>query len=199
MGGFGSGRRAEKNVTTSYRRLDVRTLERAGFLRPGYFGSWGWYRGDEFSASIHTEAGDTQIRLRYTTRRSGAAQHHDYAVRLVRTACHYGGERPWFLCPCCGQRVAILYGGEVFACRRCYRLAYPVQRESESDRAIRRADAIRMRLGWEPGIANPRGGKPKGMHWSTYFRLSADHERQVGVALNGIVRKLCGPVGHEVS
>lgn len=197
MGGVGSGRRAEKNATTDYRRLDVRALQRAGFLRPGHFGSWGWHRGDELRASIQTEASDRNIRLRYSTCRNGEAQHHDYAVSLVRTACNYGGQRPWFVCPCCGQRVAILYIGSVFACRRCYRLTYPVQRESESDRAIRRAETIRSRLGWEAGIANPRGGKLKGMHWSTYFRLSADHERQVGVALNGIVRNLGGLVGQE--
>jgi hypothetical protein len=29
----------------------------------------------------------------------------------------------------CGQRVAILYGGDIFACRHCYQLAYPSARE----------------------------------------------------------------------
>lgn len=197
MGGFGSGRRAEKNVTTDYRRLDVRALQRAGFLRSGNRGSWGWRRGDELRASIDIEADDAHIRLRYATHRNGESQHHDYVVRLVRTVCNYGGQRPWFVCPCCGQRAAILYGGEVFACRGCYRLAYPVQRESESDRAIRRAEAIRSKLAWGAGIANPCGGKPKGMHWSTYFRLRADHERFAGAALNGIVRRLGSLVGQN--
>lgn len=190
MGGFGSGRRAERNVTTDYRRLDVRALERAGFLRPGHLGTWGWYRGDEIRASIQTEASDMNIRLRYTTGRSGEAQHHNYAVRLVRTACHYGGGRPWFLCPCCGQRAAILYGGAVFACRRCYGLAYPVQRETEGDRAIRRAEAIRSRLGWEAGIANQRGGKPKGMHWNTFLKLVSEYDQATRVGLDGIARSL---------
>lgn len=190
MGGFGSGRRADRNLTTDYLRLDVRALERAGFLRPGHCGSWGWSRGGEVQASIQTEARDTNIRLRYVTHRDGESQQHDYAVRLVRTACNYGGQRSWFVCPCCGQRAAILYGGEVFACRRCYRAVYPVQRESESDRAIRRADAIRGRLGWERGILNGRGGKPKGMHWRTFFRLVAEHDCATMTGVEGMARSL---------
>lgn len=58
-------------------------------------------------------------------------------VRLDRTSCHYAGERAWFRCPVrvCGRRVAILYGGKVFAYRKCYDLASPSQREDASDRA----------------------------------------------------------------
>ena len=41
---------------------------------------------------------------------------------------------------------------------------------------MRRADTIRRRLGWEAGIANPEGSKPKGMHWRTYERLKAEHD-----------------------
>jgi hypothetical protein len=37
--------------------------------------------------------------------------------------------------------------------------------------ASTRADKLRKRLGWEAGILNGDGGKPKGMHWKTYQRL----------------------------
>jgi hypothetical protein len=30
-------------------------------------------------------------------------------------------------------------------------------------------------IGIHPGIANPEGGKPKGMHWRTFERLKAEH------------------------
>ena len=50
---------------------------------------------------------------------SGKDEH--YAVRIVRTVCNLGGSRAWFICPAvgCGRRVAILYGGGIFACRHC--------------------------------------------------------------------------------
>jgi hypothetical protein len=87
-----------------------------------------------------------------------------------------------FICPAagCGRRVAILYGGGIFACRHCYRLAYASSREDVSDRAARRADRLRARLGWEPGILNGEGGKPKGMRWRTFERLAAEHDAFVG-------------------
>ena len=100
-------------------------------------------------------------------------------VHLVTTPCHMGGKRHWFLCPArgCGKRAAVLYGGGIFACRKCYQLAYPSQRESTEDRATRRADRIRDRLGWPGGILEGAGwGKPKGMHWRTYERLSDKHD-----------------------
>jgi len=102
-------------------------------------------------------------------------------VRIVRTPCHLGGSRPWFICPAlgCGRSVAVLYGGAIFACRHCYRLAYASTRESAGDRATRRADRLRERLGWEPGILNGEGGKPKWMRRRTFERLSATHEEMV--------------------
>ena len=45
------------------------------------------------------------------------------------------------------------------------------------DRAARRADRIRDRLGWPGGILEGSGwGKPKGMHWRTYERMSDEHD-----------------------
>jgi hypothetical protein len=59
----------------------------------------------------------------------------------------------------------------------CHGLAYASQRESARDRAVRKANSIRQRLGWLPGVLNGIGDKPKGMHWSTFERLIADHNR----------------------
>ena len=118
----------------------------------------------------------------------------EYSVRLEWTACTLGGRRAWFLCSAngCGRRVALLYlgGAGIFACRHCYRLAYACQREAADYRAIRRADNIRERLGWKPGIAHPDGGKPRGMHWRTFERLTAEHDAFVGASLAGTVKRL---------
>ena len=59
--------------------------------------------------------------LNYRAKENGERRDFDYLVFLSWTLCQYGGARPWFLCPSCRRRVAILYGGAVFACRHCYR------------------------------------------------------------------------------
>jgi len=99
-----------------------------------------------------------------------------------------GGTRPWFLCPAsgCERRVAILYGGTVFACRHCHQLTYPSQRESKVDRATRRAEKIREKLEWKPGIVNSEGRKPIGMHWRTFDKLTAKHDAYMAISLTGI-------------
>ncbi|WP_245537399.1 hypothetical protein [Thiocystis violascens] len=118
----------------------------------------------------------------------------EYAVPLDWTNCTYGGSRPWFLCPAtgCGRRVAKLYlgGSGVFACRHCYRLAYDCQRETDDDRATRRAETIRQRLDWEAGILNLPGRRPKGMHRRTFERLKHQHDRFVSALIAGMASRL---------
>ena len=108
------------------------------------------------------------------------------------TPCTLGGQRVWWRCPAvgCGRRVAVLHGGRVFACRLCNRLAYRSQRETDYDRATRRADKLRNRLEWEPGILNGNGGKPKGMNWRTFERLQASHDFHVNATLAGMAARL---------
>ncbi|PNE12829.1 MAG: hypothetical protein CR217_00955 [Beijerinckiaceae bacterium] len=65
-----------------------------------------------------------------------------------RSPCNLGG---------CGFRVTMLSGGVIFACWHCYRLAYASSREDLCDRLARRADRLRARLDWEPGILNGNG------------------------------------------
>ena len=55
---------------------------------------------------------------------------------------------------------------------------------------MRRADTIRRRLGWEAGIANPAGGKPKGMHWRTYERLKSEHDAFANASWMGMAERL---------
>jgi len=144
-------------------------------------------------ASIGVRTEYSSVILTYRHQRNGGDwTDKSYPVRLDWFSCNLGGEHPWFLCPAqgCGRRVAILYVGGIFACRQCHQLAYPSQRETYDDRAARRADTIREKLDWEPGILNGRGWKkPKGMHWSTYERLSAEHDSFVSEALLGFSRR----------
>jgi len=187
MGGFGSGRHAQggKQTTSEYLALDVRCLQRKRMLTPGCAFSWSWSRGGEVFASIQVRTEADRLILNYRHRSPREEwQTENYPVNLDWTPCTFGGQRAWFICPTagCGKRVAILYCGGLFMCRRCHQLTYRCQRENADDRASRRADRIRHKLGWEPGILNPNGGKPKGMHWSTFNRLCNQHKVFVNVS-----------------
>jgi len=195
MGGMGSGRRwhfGANDTTDDYRSIDVRRWRRDGLLDAHQSFGWQWSRHGEVVASIRVRTEPDRVILTYRHRSGGEDwQDESYPVYLDWTPCHLGGQRPWFLCPArgCGRRVAILYGGAIFACRHCYRLAYLSQRETDDDRAARRADRIRERLGWEPGILNGNGLKPKGMHWRTFERLTAEHDVFVEESLAGMAQR----------
>jgi hypothetical protein len=196
MGGWGSGRgQRGKDTTSDYRALDVRRLQRDGLLSPGRLFGWNWTLDGETVASIQVRAETDRIVLNYRHKSGGSDwQPMDYPVRLDWTNCTLGGRRAWLLCPArgCGRRVALLYigGAGIFACRHCYKLAYQCQRETDDDRAMRRADNIRRRLGWEAGIANPEGDKPKGMHWRTFERLKAEHDAFANASWMGMAERL---------
>ncbi|WP_374338966.1 hypothetical protein [Leeia sp.] len=200
MGGFGSGRwQHAKDTTSDMRALDIRRLQRDGQLTPGRVLGWHWSRNGEEVASIQIRTGVDRLILNYRSRSNGGEwQPMEYPVYLEWTPCNFGGRRVWFLCPArgCGRRVAILFGGPIFACRRCHKLAYQCQRETNGDRAMRRAETIRRRLGWEPGILNGEGWKPKGMHWCTFERLKAEHDAFAKASWAGIAELLGLMIGH---
>jgi hypothetical protein len=181
MGGIGSGRLSGggRDKVESCRSIDVNRLRRAGCLSPGWAGGWQWTSDGEKVAWIGIRAGADQLNLTYRVR-IGGGEWEDIAeiVRIVRVPCRYGGSRPYFRCPgivngvACGARVAKLYvPGRYFLCRHCYRLAHSSQSEGAWDRALRRANTIRQRLGGDQGIDSVFPNKPKGMWRRTYSRL----------------------------
>ena len=181
MGGYGSGRKNGALYTDDFLWLDIRHWQRDGFLTPGQKLDWQWLQNGKKIAAIEVKVEVNQVCLNYNYRKNEEDwQRLDYPVRLQTTTCTYGGIRYWFTCPAvgCGRRVAILYlGNNIFACRHCYKLVYQSQRETKSRRGYRGAGKIRSKLAWSPGIANLPGGKPKGMHWKTYYRLLDKHTK----------------------
>ena len=178
MGGSGSGRWQNRGRGTveEHHRLDVRILHRAGALAPG---TTSQLRANE-QISIGMEAEDSRLLFRYTVGVQGSSEREDIEewVSVSWTSCNYGGGRPWFRCPQCSRRVAILYpAGRRFLlrCRHCAKLSYNSQREIRTDRLLRRAQRIWERLDWG---RDERGypPKPKGMHWATYDRLVTEAE-----------------------
>jgi hypothetical protein len=118
------------------------------------------------------QASEDAVTLRYRVAdHFGEGWDYAYPVRIEWTPCNYGGKRAWWICPNCGRRVAVLWGGRKFACRYCHRLAYQSTRTAPGSECYSRANKVRARLGWNGGVASPTGNKPKGMHWTTYLRL----------------------------
>lgn len=182
MGGWGSGRswgHKPKRNTAAYPLLDVRRLQREGLLRRGLAFPYQLIRNGERTESIDLRVEAKQATLSYTYRtREAEWQRVEQPVQIEWTACNYGGHRAWFRCPAdgCGRRVAILYLVGVFACRCCLHLGYWTQRCSASEGALRRAQAIRERLGGSRNMCCPFPAKPKGMHWRIYRRLRLLHD-----------------------
>jgi hypothetical protein len=159
---YGSG----KDTTCGYKKIDARFLQKNGYLNPGRYFTLSWQRNEENVGSVNGRTTDTAVILSYTHRSGGVGEwkQAEYPIWISHTPCHYGGQRPWLHCPArgCGRRVAILYGGTIFACRHCHQLAYESQREIDFERALRRAQAIQERLGveavWMTGFLRNRKG-----------------------------------------
>ncbi len=157
MGGYGSGRRYRwdaKPLVENYQRLDIRDLRKPP--RPPSV--------DMLLSSSLTMAYEVKGEKLFQT------------LKLTWTPCHFGGRRLWFVCPC-GRRVGILYfAGRQFRCRQCCGLAYASQNETDSYRALRRANKIREKLGGRPGPARAFPLKLKRMQWGTYSQLKEKHD-----------------------
>ena len=96
-----------------------------------------------------------------------------YRVNLTTTSPHLGGVRWWFRCPLRSYRCGVLYlplGGRHFASRRAYGLVYECQKETRSDRHLRRARKLNYALG---GDGHEIPERPKGMWQRTYERKLA--------------------------
>jgi hypothetical protein len=203
MGGLGSGRRrGAKSTTNDFCKLDVRRLQRDGMLEGRLQFNWRWTRDGERVSDIDLRPESDRLNLIYRVR-SAADEWEllNYPVFLERTSCNYGGHRVWFRCPArgCGRRVAILYGGYVFACRSCHQLNYQVQHEQPRDRTYSRAQKLHVRLGGTGNLTHDLPPKPTGMHRKTYQTLfSSLCEVEERMYAADLVR-ICRLVGFDVS
>ena len=181
MGGLGSGRTSGGGKVTAEgcRSIDINRLHREGVLTAGWSGSWEWNRNGERVSSISMRGGDDRIVLSYRSRiGSDDWQDVEEPIPIRWTPCRYGGQRPYFVCPgvvngraCCRRAVKLYCAGRYYLCRHCYRLTHASRKEDGCDRALRRANKIRVRLGGEPGFEAMILRRPKGMWRKTYDRL----------------------------
>lgn len=194
MSELGSGRYSHSGVkkkTEDSLPLDIRKLQRSNYLTSGHKFNLQWSISDNAIASIQVMVEVTHVLLTYRYRPLGENewQNVKQKIYMTDTCCTFGGTRPWWLCPACNNRTAILYSnGKRYACRLCHKLAYTSQSKSIYDRALTQAQKIRTRLGGTVNMMLPFPQKPKGMHKITYERVKAEHDALDKVTLVGLAQ-----------
>lgn len=178
MGGTGSGNWTRLDTRTTLaevHRLDVRWLRKQGYLQPGVMAPVTWHRGDRERGSITLLCDGNALTLSYRYRvQSGDWQEMTQPVALDWTPCRYGGFRPWFLCPRCSRRVAVLaLYRSCFWCRHCHRLPYASEQEGLIDRLWSQIRKLGQSVGATADESPWMWRKPKGMHWRTFERRVA--------------------------
>jgi len=181
MGGYGSGRtggRPTYERTDSY-RLSAQMLRsiphRVGCTASGSF-TWSCDGDPVFQVDYFLDATHPNFPFINLTHpiRTDDEREHTYRVSLTSTPMRFGGRRWWWLCPRTGSRAFVLYlpnGGYEFWSHAAYRLGYACQRETTTDRLMRRARKLNRALGGEGGaIGDQPPGKPKWMRWKTWER-----------------------------
>lgn len=184
MGGYGStrwsGHRTRRD-TDPLLWLDVRLLARRGALVPGVWSTTAWTCGGKPSGNITHWVADDHLVLDYKVK--GPLDRDWIPVReqipLEHTACNYGGTRPWFRCPGCDRRRAVLHSvGGHFRCRECHQLVYSSTRDDALERLHRKGEKVTRRLGapttWVLNWSIIPPDKPLHMHWDTYEALCTE-------------------------
>jgi hypothetical protein len=142
MGGLGSGRwfRSRERLTTEdLPRIDIRAMKRQGVLHPNYSGIFSWTIDDPRAGLMSFEIHRGWLRVNYFVDCDSQDIKLSENIEFDSTPCHFGGERYWFLCPCCKKRITTLYRlRNLYRCRHCHDLSFRSQSESQLDRLIRK-------------------------------------------------------------
>lgn len=186
MGGYGSGRQGGRLLAEEALRIDIAWMLRKGLAVEGAQkrGSLRWTCGGQPSGDVSyrcdmrdLENAELELRFTVTTRATDSAKSYIQRIRLTHTRPHLGGRRWWMHCPRNGSRVRMLFapaGGEMFASRKAWGIAYRSQRQTKRDNLFERLFRLQRRLGCEEGWEMPIR-RPKGMHYRTYARLEEQY------------------------
>jgi hypothetical protein len=159
--------------------IDIREWKREGLLEPGSMfaielmrnggpaGSIKVIVRDQGTVFLLIGSGSIIIDIRYT--------------RIYRGSSNI---RPWFKCPGCKRRCALLYWPR-WTCRKCSNLAYLSELECKGFRGQRRVQKIQARLGGDGSYIGDFPDKPPRMHWKTYQRWYEKHQAAYERSLGG--------------
>jgi len=183
MGGFGSGRYGGRPTADISKKIDLAWMIRTDKATPGQWisGALSWNCGGEPAGSISYVANmedpyGSYLRLNYWRGSGDEREHVEQRIRLVFTEPNYGGRRWWMICPYKHVRVGKLYmpnGGDRFASRKAWRLAYNSQRVAHRDRPFEKLFRLQRKLGCEQGW-DSWIRRPKGM-WNRTFDRHLEH------------------------
>ena len=186
MGGFGSGRYGGRPTADMSKKVDLAWMIRTGKAIPGQWISGGlsWSCGGQHAGSVSYVANmedpeDSYLQLSFWQGSGDAREYVDQKVRLAFTEPNYGGRRWWMVCPYSGRLAGKLYlpnGGDRFASRKAWRLAYQSQRVAHRDRPFEKLFRLQRKLGCEQGW-DSWIRRPKGMWHRTFERHLAEFER----------------------
>lgn len=157
--------------------IDVRRWQRRNLLVADTTFQCLWSTNDAKAASLKVRVVSKElVRLLYRVRMPQKRwEQLDKPVSVVWTGCRYGGQRPWFLCPECLRRAAVLYLGGAsplsFSCRLCAKLKYDSQRNGPRLRMLRKAEEIRRQLGGSGSLDESFPDRPSNMREKKYQRI----------------------------
>jgi len=173
MGGLGSGRwgysASRRTTTDDVKHLDIRYLKRNHLLENNTVSTLRWSTNGNSENSIRLLSLSNKVTLSYSYRMpNNDWQSVQQDIRLVHTPCHLGNTRPWFACPSCGKRVALLFYYETrFKCRQCHSLRFASQTASYLERIIDQKHKLGQRIFQHYEYGDGWGKKPH-MHWKTF-------------------------------
>lgn len=183
-----------KLTTCDLQEFSIAGWQPKGWLNDGASRQQCWSRNGKLVAQINTLVRGGLILLYYQQIKHGQVTGaYSELVHLGTTPCNFGGKRIWLICPTagCPRRVKSLFLSKAgFQCRHCLDLVYESQRENWPDRQFRKADAIRLKLGWPMGFANGLGPKPPHMHRATFYCLVHRHNDLIGAGARVYLRTI---------
>lgn len=140
-------------------KLDISFLNKKQKLSEGRRVDLAWFLGYEL------------IHMTYLYVRRDRLELPQIQILFTETTCNYGGIRKWFRCPVCSIRVRVLFGRD-FKCRKCLKLKYKCQYETDSARMKRKLDKIKEK---RPYL--DQTNRPKFMHRKTFFGSKVRYAR----------------------
>ena len=184
----------KKRTTEDLLKLSIGWLKTHNYLRENSIinGNLIWNRmlGEEYTREIGSVnfmsnfiGENRSITLSYTY---NDKENIRFEIPVVCSFPHYGGKRYWFLCPRCGRKVAFLYSGKYFWCRKCQNLSYPTQQMGLLGRMLEKSKKYEEKV-----LDN--GGKKRWVHHTTFEKYmdKAEYYERLGlIAMYKIFKKI---------